>query len=96
MIIVKYDKNTDIFQLTELCTELMKKGNEVIAIPDSVELMMEASAECLIAIQEKLAVALDKIKEERPEEYQTAYDNMYVHLRDKQWQKAIEKVMNIK
>jgi len=96
MIIVKYDKNTDLFQLTELCTELMKKGNEVIAIPDSVELMMDASAECLMAIQEKLAVALDKIKEQRPEEYQTAYDNMYVHLRDKQWRKAIDKAMKRK
>jgi hypothetical protein len=36
-------------------------------------------------------VALENIREERPEEYKEAYNNRMVTIRDKQWREAINK-----
>ena len=41
-------------------------------------------------IGDKIGVALEKIKKERPEEYEKAYNNRMVILRDKQWKEVIK------
>ena len=64
---------------------------ELLALPNSTQLLINVPAEELFNIGDKISVALEKIKEERPEEYQKAYDNRMVTIRDKQWKEVIKK-----
>lgn len=92
MNIFYFDDSIPMNELCDIYQPLKEKfGDNIIALPSSTQLMIDVPAETLFDIQCKIAVALEKVKEERPEEYQHAYNNMYVHLRDKQWKKMIDK-----
>ena len=90
MTIIKYDENVNIHDLIEIGKVMRDRGYDVIAIPSSVDLMVEATAEALFGIGDQIWVALEKIKEERPEEYREAYDNRMAVIRDKQWKEAMD------
>ena len=91
MTVIKYDENVNIHDLIEIGEAMRDRGYDVIAVPSSVDLMVEATAEMLFGISDQIWVALEKIREERPEEYKKAYNNRMVTIRDKQWKKAIKK-----
>jgi hypothetical protein len=64
---------------------------ELLALPNSTQLLINIPAEDLFSIGDKIWVALEKIKEERPEEYEKAYNNRMATIRDKQWKEVIKK-----
>lgn len=64
---------------------------ELLALPSSTQLLINVPAEELFNIGDKISVALEKIREERPEEYKEAYDNRVATIRDKQWKEVIKK-----
>ena len=93
MNILYYDENISYEHLTDLWDYLKDKYPEdtLLFLPNSVQLLIDASAEQLFDIGDKIAVALEKIKEERPEEYEKAYNNRMATIRDKQWKEVIKK-----
>ena len=80
-------------QLNDLWLHLKDKYPEdtLLFLPNSVQLLIDASAEQLFDIGDKIGVALEKIKEERPEEYEKAYNNRMITIRDKQWKEVVKK-----
>lgn len=64
---------------------------ELLALPSSTQLLIDVPAEELFNIGDKIAVALEKIKEERPEEYRQAYKNKMTTFRDKQRKETLKK-----
>lgn len=93
MNILYYDENISYEHLNDLWSHIKEKYPEdaLLFLPSSVQLLMNASAEQLFDIGDKIGVALEKIKEERPEEYEKAYNNRIVTIRDKQWREVVEK-----
>ena len=93
MNILYYDENITYEHLDALWHHIKDKYPEeaLLFLPNSVQLFINASAEQLFDIGDKIGVALEKIKEERPEEYEQAYNNRMVILRDKQWKEVINK-----
>ena len=91
MTVIKYDENVNIHDLIEIVEAMRDRGYDIIAIPNSVDLMIEATAEALFSISDQVWVALEKIKEERSEEYEKAYNNRMATIRDKQWKEVIKK-----
>ena len=93
MNILYYDKNMSYEHLNDLWVHLKDKYPEdtLLFLPNSVQLLIDASAEQLFDIGDKIGVALEKIKEERPEEYEKAYNNRMVTIRDKQWKEVVKK-----
>ena len=91
MNILYYDENVSYEYLNDLWSHLKDKYPEgtLLFLPNSVRLLTDVSAEQLFDIGDKIGVALEKIKEERPEEYEKAYNNRMVILRDKQWKEVI-------
>lgn len=59
-------------QLYEISKFVNRELGETICLPNSTHLLVNANACELIHVMEQLADALEKIKEERPEEYQRA------------------------
>jgi hypothetical protein len=98
MNILYYDENISYEHLNDLWSHLKDKYPEdtLLFLPNSVRLLTDASAEQLFDIADKIAIALDKIKEERPEEYEKAYNNRMVIHRDEQWRKVIKKAEEIR
>ena len=96
MNILYYDKNMSYEHLNDLWLHLKEKYPEgtLLFLPNSVQLLIDASAEQLFDIGDKISVALAKIKEERPEEYEQAYNNRMITIRDKQWNEAVERAHN--
>lgn len=96
MNILYYDKNMSYEYLNDLWLHLKEKYPEdtLLFLPNSVQLLIDASAEQLFDIGDKISVALAKIKEERPEEYEKAYNNRMITIRDKQWNEAVERAHN--
>lgn len=64
---------------------------ELLALPSSTQLLINVPAEELFNIGDKILVALEKIREERPEEYEKAYNNRMITIRDKQWKEVVKK-----
>ena len=100
MNILYYDKNMSYEDLNDLWNHLKDKYPEgtLLFLPNSVRLLIDASAEQLMDIQDKIALALTRIQEERPEEYNEAKKNRWSEFlheklkeRDKQW---LEEVNN--
>jgi hypothetical protein len=96
MNILYYDKNMSYEHLNDLWVHLKDKYPEdtLLFLPNSVQLLIDASAEQLLNISDQIWVALDKIREERPEEYRKAYDNRLAVIRDKQWKEAMDEARN--
>lgn len=96
MNILYYDENTSCEYLNDLWDHLKDKYPEgtLLFLPNSVRLLIDASAEQLLNISDQIWVALDKIREERPEEYRKAYDNRLAVIRDKQWKEAMDQAYN--
>ena len=96
MNILYYDKNISYENLNDLWKYLKDKCLEdTLFLPNSVQLLADASAEQLFDIGDKISVALEKIKEERPEEYEKAYNNRMATIRDKQWKEIIKKQIEV-
>ena len=92
MNILYYDEKMglcDLQYLWETMKPMFSEG-ELLFLPNSVQLLIDVSAEVLFDAGDKIAVALEKIKEERPEEYEKAYNNRIVVLRDKQWEEVVK------
>jgi hypothetical protein len=92
MNILYYDENISYEHLNALWLHIKDKYPEdaLLFLPNSVQFLINVSAEQLFDIGDKIGVALEKIKEERPEEYEKAYNNRMVTIRDKQWKEIIE------
>lgn len=68
-----YDTKYDYETLCEVCQVLKEELNaEVIAIPKDCQFIVDASAEDLFSLADKIVAALQIIKEERPEEFKQA------------------------
>lgn len=93
MNILYYDKTTSVPELHELWEQLKPffPDGELLFVPSNVQLLTDVSADVLFDLQEKIIVALDRIRTERPSEYQRAHTDRIWNYRDKQWQKAIDK-----
>lgn len=93
MNILYYDDKIPLEEIYDIWKSIKVKmpEEELLALPRSTELLINIPAEDLFYIGDKIGVALEKIKEERPEEYKKAYNNRMVILRDKQWKEIIEK-----
>ena len=93
MNILYYDNSTSVTYLQELWEHLkpMFPEGELLFLPSNVQLLAEVSADALFDIQEKIVVALDRIRTERPVEYQRAHTDRVWNYRDKQWKEAIDK-----
>lgn len=63
---IKYD------QLCDIAKFVNNELGETIFLPNSTHLLINANACELIQVMEQLCDALEKIKEERPEEYKHA------------------------
>lgn len=63
---IKYD------QLCDIAKFVNNELGETIFLPNSTHLLINANACELIHVMEQLCNALEKIKEERPEEYEQA------------------------
>ena len=96
MNILYYDENITYEHLDALWHHIKDKYPEeaLLFLPNSVQLLINTSAEQLFDIGDKIWGALEKIREERPEEYQKAYDNRLAVIRDKQWKEAMEQARN--
>ena len=93
MNILYYDEKmspNDLLPLWETMKPMFPDG-ELLFLPNSVQLLTNASADTLFDIQEKIVIALDRIRAERPSEYQRAHTDRMWHYRDKQWKEAINK-----
>lgn len=98
MNIIQYDdtfSSDDLWALAKTIHETFPDF-ECLYIPKSITVMENVDAEDLFAIADKIAIALDNIKIERPEEYEKAYNNRMVIHRDKQWRKVIKKAEEIR
>lgn len=93
MNILYYDKNISYEDLNDLWDYIKDKCEDdtLLFLPNSVQLLTNASAEELFNIADKIVVALEKIKQERPEEYKKAYDNRMIVVRDQQWKEVINR-----
>ena len=93
MNIIQFDETIDLETLYEVCKAIKESypDLEFIAVPKGIDFMTDVNAEQLFDIGDKLSVALAKIKEERPEEYEKAYNNRMIILRDKQWKEVVKK-----
>ena len=93
MNILYYDEKMDVDDLQPIWETMkpMFREGELLFLPKSVQLLVDVPAEALFDIQEKIVVALDRIREEKPKEYQQAYTDRIWNYRDKQWKKAMER-----
>ena len=92
MNILYYDDKISLDEIYDIWQGIKAKlpEEELLALPSSTQLLINIPAEDLFNIGDKIAVALERIKEERPEEYEKAYNNRMVTIRDKQWKEAME------
>ena len=93
MNILYYDESTPADYLYDLWENLKPRfpEGELPFLPSSVKLLMDVSAEELFSAGDQIWVALEKIKEERPEEYAAAEKNRITTIRDKQWKEVVKK-----
>ena len=90
MNILYYNEETPLELLPQIVRALREKLDaETIAIPNSTHLLINANAEELFALMDKTIVALDIIKEERPEEYKAAARHRYRERIHKAFQKIL-------
>ena len=97
MNVIQYDDNCcveDLWALAKTIDETYPNF-EYLCVPKSVSLMENLNAEDLFAIGDKIWVALEKIREERPEEYKKAYNNRIATIRDEQWKEVIKKQIEV-
>lgn len=96
MNILYYDNKIPLDEIYDIWRSIKTKlpEEELLALPRSTQLLINIPAEDLFNISDKIWVALDEIKEERPEEYEKAYNNRMVILRDKQWKEAMDQAYN--
>ena len=92
MNILYYDDKIPLEEIYDIWKSIKVKlpEEELLALPNSTQLLINVPAEELFNIGDKIGVALEKIKEERPEEYEKAYNNRVIILRDKQWKEVIK------
>lgn len=93
MNIIQFDSTISLEILQETFLQIKKEHPDIecIAVPKGISFMADIDAETLFQFADNIAVALEKIKEERPEEYQQAYNNRMVIFRDKQWKEVVKK-----
>ena len=93
MNILYYDERMDLNDLQPIW-EMMKPmfpEGDLLFLPNSVQLLTNVPADVLFDIQEKIVVALDRIRTERPKEYQRAHTDRIWNYRDRQWKEAMKK-----
>ena len=93
MNIIQYDdtfNSNEVWALAKTIHE-MYPDFECLYIPKSITVMENLDAEGLFAIVDKIWVALEKIKKERPEEYKRAHNNRLAVIRDQQWKEVVKK-----
>ena len=93
MNILYYDDKIPLEEIYDIWKNIKAKmpEEELLALPSSTQLLINVPAEDLFNIGDKIGVALEKIKEERPEEYEKAYNNRMATIRDKQWKEVVKK-----
>lgn len=93
MNILYYDDKIPLEEIYDIWQGIKAKlpEEELLALPSSTQLLINIPAEDLFSIGDKISVALAKIKEERPEEYERAYNNRMITICDEQWKEVIKK-----
>jgi hypothetical protein len=93
MNILYYDDKIPLDEIYDIWKSIKVKlpEEELLALPNSTQLLINVPAEELFNIGDQISIALEKIKEEKPEEYEKAYNNRMVTIRDKQWKEVIKK-----
>ena len=93
MNILYYDDKIPLEEIYDIWKSIKVKlpEEDLLALPSSTQLLINVPAEELFNIGDKIWVALEKIREERPEEYEKAYNNRMVTIRDKQWKEVVKK-----
>lgn len=98
MNILYYSKDTDLDVLYEVGMMLKDNGIRVIALPDTTHLMVDVPVEHLFDAMDRICLAIETIRKERPEEYAEAknhrwYELVYEKLkeRDAEWTKEVER-----
>ena len=93
MNILYYDDKIPLEEIYDIWQGIKAKmpEEELLALPSSTQLLINVPAEELFSIGDKISVALEKIREERPEEYEKAYNNRMATIRDKQWNEVLKK-----
>ena len=96
MNILYYDDKIPLEEIYDIWKSIKVKlpKEDLLALPSSTQLLINVPAEELFNIGDKIWVALEKIREERPEEYKKAYDNRLAVIRDKQWKEAMDQAYN--
>lgn len=88
MNILYYDADKIIYdQLCDIAKFVNNELGETIFLPNSTHLLINANACELIHVMEQLCGALEKIKEERPEEYKQAKEISTVET----WKRIMER-----
>ena len=97
MNILYYDKTMNLCDLEPLWETMrsMFSEEDLLFLPNTVQLFIDVPAESLFDIGDKIGIALEKIKEERPEEYEKAYNNRMITIRDKQWRDVMRRQIEI-
>ena len=92
MNILYYDDKIPLEEIYDIWKSIRVKlpEEELLVLPNSFQLLINVPAEDLFSIGDKIWVALEKIREERPEEYRKAYDSRLAVIRDKQWKEAMD------
>jgi hypothetical protein len=96
MNILYYDDKIPLEEIYDIWQGIKAKlpEEELLALPSSTQLLISIPAEDLFSIGDKIWVALEKIREERPEEYRKAYANRLAVIRDEQWKEAMDEARN--
>lgn len=96
MNILYYDDKIPLDEIYEIWKSIKVKmpEEELLALPNSTQLLINVPAEELFKVGDEIWAALEKIREERPEEYRKAYDNRVAVIRDKQWKEAMDQAHN--
>jgi hypothetical protein len=98
MNILYFNKDTDFEELRDIVMMLNEHGIKTIALPDNTHLMVDMPAEHLFDVMDRVSLALEYIRKERPEEYAEAKNHRWYELvheklkeRDEEWTKEVER-----
>lgn len=93
MNVIQFDNTISLEVLQAFFSKIKEEHPDIecIVVPKGIDFMADIGAETLFSFMDNIAVALEKIKQERPEEYKAAYNNRMIMVRDQQWKEAIKK-----
>ena len=99
MNILYFNKDTDLDVLYDIKMMLRDNGSDLLILPDTTHLMVDVPVEHLFDAMDRICLAIETIRKERPEEYTEAKNHCWYELlrtklkeRDKEWTKEVERI----